>query len=63
MFKELIKRQDITYAQIGRKLKVSRETVSAWARGVSSPSIKKVPELARILDTTIEEIVLCFEEK
>ena len=27
MFRELVKRQDITYAQIGRKLKVSREAV------------------------------------
>lgn len=63
MFRELVKRQDITYAQIGRKLKVSRATVSAWARGASSPPIKKVPELARILDTTIDEIVLCFKEK
>nr|DAI09316.1 MAG TPA: helix-turn-helix domain protein [Caudoviricetes sp.] len=63
MFKELIKRQDITYAQIGRKLKVSREAVSAWARGVSAPPIKRVPDLAKILDCTIEEIVLCFKEK
>lgn len=61
MFKALLKEKDITGAQLGRRIGVSRALVSAWMRGKSVPRTPYVPKIAEALGVSVEEIVNCFK--
>ena len=62
-FKELLKEADINGAQVARRVGVSTAAVSAWCNGISAPSIDKIPEIAKFLNVSIEQVVECFVKK
>ena len=54
---ELRKQHNMTQMQLADEMGVSFQAVSNWERGQSMPDISKLPELAEILHTTIDELL------
>lgn len=54
---KLRKQKNLTQKELAKMLGVSAKTVSEWERGVSNPDISLLDDLARILDTTILELL------
>ena len=50
----LRKEQDISQTELARRLNVSRQAVSKWEQGTSSPDTAKLIQLAQILETDVE---------
>ncbi len=55
--KELREMVKVTQEQIAQKLDVDQTAVSKWETGDSLPRADKLPELARILNCTIDELL------
>lgn len=58
--KELRETANLTQNQVAAQLKVTREAVSQWECGIRTPRADKLPDLAKILGCTIDEL---FEEE
>lgn len=50
----LRKERSISQTELARRLNVSRQAVSKWEQGTSSPDTAKLIQLAEILDTEVE---------
>lgn len=50
----LRKERNISQSELARRLNVSRQAVSKWEQGSSSPDTAKLIQLAEILDTEVE---------
>ena len=50
----LRKEKDISQTELAKRLNVSRQAVSKWEQGVSSPDTTKLIQLAEILGTEVE---------
>ena len=50
----LRKERDISQTELARRLNVSRQAVSKWEQGTSSPDTAKLIQLAQILETDVE---------
>lgn len=59
-FKELRTQNEVKQLQIVNKLKISKGCISLWENGKRQPKIEQLPELAKILNCSIEEIVLAL---
>jgi len=53
----LRKAHGMTQMQLADALGISYQAVSNWERGQSMPDISKLPELAELFDTTIDELL------
>ena len=51
---QLRRSKDISQAELAKRLEVSRQAVSKWEQGTSSPDTNKLIQLAKILDTEVE---------
>lgn len=58
--KVLREKKKITQDQMAEKLGIGRTAVSMWESGESKPRADKLPELARILGCTIDDL---FQEE
>ena len=58
----LRKSKGLTQNELGERLGVSFQAVSKWERGETLPDITVLPDLAKVLETTIDYI-LCSDEK
>lgn len=54
--KRLRKRAGFTQVQIAEQMAVGQNTISMWETGCAKPSVDKLPQLARILGCTIDEL-------
>lgn len=54
---ELRQRKNITQKQIGERLNISYQAVSKWERGESLPDTALLVNLAKILETSIDNIL------
>jgi len=54
---QLRKKANMTQMELADRLGISYQAVSNWERGESMPDISKLPELAEILNTTIDELL------
>lgn len=52
------KNRSITQEELARMLNVSPQAVSKWENGHTMPEVSVLPELSRILNATIDEILL-----
>jgi len=59
--KELRARFDLTQEQLAKKVGVRRETIVFLEKGEYNPSLKLAARVARVLDSTIEDIFI-FEK-
>lgn len=50
----LRKEKDISQTELAKRLDVSRQAVSKWEQGTSSPDTAKLIQLAQILETEVE---------
>lgn len=56
-------RAKLTQAQLAQSLGVGQSAVVAWEKGESLPRAGKLPELARILGCTIDELFESEEDR
>lgn len=50
----LRKEKDISQAELAKRLSVTRQAVSKWEQGQSTPDTQKLIQLAEILETEVE---------
>jgi putative transcriptional regulator len=60
--KELRARYDMTQEDLARKVGVRRETISFLERGRYNPSLKLAHDVAKVLNTSLDELFI-FEEE
>ncbi len=58
----LRKSKGITQSELGERIGVSFQAVSKWERGETLPDTAILPDLAKILETTIDNILLGNEK-
>jgi putative transcriptional regulator len=59
--KELREQKQLTQEQLAQKVGVRRETILFLEKGKYNPSLQLAHNIAKVLDTTIEEVFI-FEE-
>ena len=57
MISTLRKEKGMTQSELAEKINVTDKAVSKWERNLSCPDINSIPQLAQILDITIEELL------
>lgn len=60
---ELRKEKNLSQLELAEALNVSRQSVSLWENGSTTPSLDKLQFLAEFYDTTIDELFYSVEEK
>lgn len=53
----LRKEKHLTQLQLAERMNISDKTVSKWERGLGCPDISLLPELSKILEINIEELL------
>ena len=61
--KEIRKKAGLTQIKLAQKMNVGRSTVGMWETGNSLPTADKLPELAKVLGCSIDELYGNTEEK
>ena len=54
---ELRKKQGLSQEELGYKLNVTRQTVSKWELGQTTPEMDKLVELSKLFNISIDELV------
>ncbi len=54
----LRKTKGLTQSELGERIGVSFQAVSKWERGETLPDVTLLPDLAKILETTVDYILL-----
>ena len=54
---KLRKKQELSQEQLAEKLNVTRQTISKWELGETTPDIKQAKELSKIFDISLDELV------
>ena len=49
--------KNMTQTELSNEMGVSLTTISAWETGKYNPSVEKLIELSKVLDTTIDKLV------
>lgn len=60
---KLRKSKGLTQAELGERVGVSFQAVSKWERGETLPDIGVLPDLAKVLETSIDNILLGGERQ
>ena len=53
----LRKKKGMTQEELAEKMGISSQAVSKWENDVSCPDIQSLPKLARMLDTSVDELL------
>lgn len=61
--KELRARHNLTQEELAKKVGVRRETILFLEKGRYNPSLKLAHNVARVLDTTIDELFIFDEQQ
>ena len=59
---ELRKERNLSQLELAEALNVSRQSISLWEKGSTTPSLDKLPLLAEFYDITIDELLYSPEE-
>lgn len=59
----LRKNKGITQSELGERVGVSFQAVSKWERGETLPDISVLPDLAKVLETSIDNILIGGERQ
>ena len=54
---ELRKKEGLSQEQLGNKVNVSRQTVSKWELGETTPELEKLIELSKVFNISIDKLV------
>lgn len=63
MIRTLRKQAGLTQESLSEKMNVSPQAVSKWENGHCLPETQLLPELSKILDTTIDELLIPVEDR
>ena len=55
---ELLKKKGFSQEELANRLNVSRQTVSKWEVGESSPDMEKLVAISELFDISLDELVL-----
>ena len=55
--KELRRKKGLSQQELADKLDISRQSVYKWEQGISYPEITKLPELAKLFDVTVDDLL------
>ncbi|HIU80046.1 MAG TPA: helix-turn-helix transcriptional regulator [Candidatus Coproplasma excrementipullorum] len=58
--KELLKKAGLTQVEFAKRLGVTQSLISQWISGICQPNIKLLPNIAEILNVSVDEIVALF---
>lgn len=50
-------KQKMTQQELAEKLGIERATVTKWELGYTAPRVAKLPELARVLHCTVDDLL------
>ncbi len=59
----LRKKKGLTQRELGERVSVSFQAVSKWERGETLPDVTVLPDLAKVLETSIDNILLGGEKQ
>lgn len=59
---ELRKQRGLSQEELAGKLKVSRQTVSKWENGESTPDMEKLVAISDLFEMSLDELVLGKEQ-
>ncbi len=62
MIAELRKEQGMTQLELAEKMGVTDKAVSKWERDLSCPDINSLPNLAAVLDVSVDELMQTKKE-
>ena len=54
---EIRKKEKLSQEQLAEKIKVTRQTISKWELGETSPDIKQAKELSKVFNISLDELV------
>ena len=54
---ELRKKQGLSQEELGYKLNVTRQTVSKWELGQTTPEMDKLIEMSKIFNISVDELI------
>ena len=60
--RELRARDRLSQEDLARKVGVRRETIGNLENGRYNPSLKLAMDIAKVFDTTVEDIIFFFDE-
>lgn len=61
--KELRISRGLTQEELAQKINVTQGAISQWEKGLAQPTSDKLPELAKVLRCSIDELYGNTEEK
>ncbi|MBW4827430.1 MAG: helix-turn-helix transcriptional regulator [Clostridiaceae bacterium] len=59
---ELRKQKGLSQDELGSKLNVSRQTISKWELGETTPELEKLIKISRFFNISIDELVMETDE-
>lgn len=59
---ELRKKEGLTQEKLAEYLKISRQTVSSWESGITSPDLKEASDLAKIFKVSVNDLTDNFTD-
>lgn len=54
--KELREEKGFSQSNLAMKLGVDQTSISQWERGVANPAVSRLPDLAKILNCSIDDL-------
>lgn len=54
---ELRKKEGLSQEELGYKLNVTRQTVSKWELGQTTPEMEKLVEISRLFNISVDELI------
>ena len=55
-------RAGLTQEEVAEKLKIDQSAISLWETGRNGPKVSRLPEIAKLFGTTIDELLKEDEE-
>lgn len=56
-FKNARIRAGLTQEEVAEKLKIDQSAISLWETGRNGPKVSRLPEIAKLFGTTIDELL------
>ena len=54
---EIRKKEGLSQEELGYKLNVTRQTISKWELGQTTPEMDKLIEISKLFDISVDELI------
>ncbi len=55
--------KNLSQDELGKELKVARQTISKWESGETTPSMKRLVQMSDLFEVTLDELIKGEEDK